>query len=99
MGLPKQPILFDFANDIVAKGITVHGVVGRIMYKTWDQLQRFLNPKSNSTSIDLLPIITHRFLLEDFEKGIALMRSGKCGKVILFPDKESMQQSYDEVPG
>ena len=98
MGLPKQPILFDFANDIVAKGITVHGVVGRIMYKTWNQVQKLLDPARSSRTVNLLPIITHRFMVEEFEKAMDLMLSGKCGKVVLFMDEESMQQSYDEVP-
>ena len=98
MGLSKQPILFDFANDIVAKGITVHGLVGRIMYKTWNQVQRLLDPAHSSRTVNLLPIITHRFMIEEFEKAMDLMLSGKCGKAVLFMDEESMQQSYDEVP-
>jgi len=99
MGLPKQPILFDFANDIVAKGITIHGTVGRIMYKTWNQVQRFLDPAYNSRDVNLVPIVTHRFMIDEFEKAFDLMVSGECGKIILFIDEESMQQSYDEVPG
>jgi threonine 3-dehydrogenase len=31
------------------------------------------------------PIITHRFPLEEFEKGMELMKAGQCGKVVLFP--------------
>ena len=99
MGLSKQPILFDFANHIVAKGITIHGTVGRIMYKTWNQVQRFLDPAYNSRNVNLAPIITHRFMINEFERAFNLMISGECGKIILFIDKESMQQSYDEVPG
>lgn len=98
MGLPKERILFDFANDIVAKGITVHGVVGREMYKTWDQVQKFLDPRHPSKIINLYSIITHRFLLEDFETAMDLMRSRKCGKVVLFMDEETLEQSYHEVP-
>jgi threonine 3-dehydrogenase len=99
MGLSKQPLLFDFANQIVAKGITVYGVVGRIMYKTWDQVQKLLDQAHNSGTVNLTPLITHRFMVEEFERGMDLMLSGKCGKVILFMDEESMRQSYDEVPG
>lgn len=97
MGLSKQPILLDFANDIVAKGITVYGLVGRIMYRTWNQVQKLLDPAHSSRTVNLVPIITHRFMIEEFEKAMDLVLSRKCGKVILFMDEESMQQSYDEV--
>ncbi|HEL9972549.1 TPA: L-threonine 3-dehydrogenase, partial [Klebsiella pneumoniae] len=32
---------------------------------------------------DLSPIITHRFSIDDFQKGFDAMRSGQSGKVIL----------------
>jgi len=99
MGFPKQPILFDFSSDIIAKSVTVHGLTGRIMYRTWDQIKKFLDPRHNSRPVNLLPIITHRFLIEEFEKAMELMVSRKCGKVILFMSEESMQQSYEERRG
>ncbi len=106
LGLAKQPILFDFANGMIVRGITTYGIVGRIMYRTWDQASKFLDVKRNLRTIDLFPIITHRLLFEDFKEGINLMRSGLCGKVILFPDKKSLDESlsnsniesFDESP-
>lgn len=98
MGLAKRPILFDFASDIVAKDITVYGTVGRIMYKTWNQVQRFLDPSYNSRHVNLAPMITHRFMIDEFKKAFDLMVLGKCGKIILFIDEQSMQQSYDQIP-
>lgn len=94
LGLPKEPIEFDFANDVITRSISVHGIVGRIMFKTWDQAEKLLG----SSQASLTSIITHRFLIDEFEKGIELMHSGKCGKVILFMDEESMRRSYAEVP-
>ena len=35
------------------------------------------------TGIDLTPVITHRFEIDDFQKGFDVMESGECGKVIL----------------
>jgi threonine 3-dehydrogenase len=35
------------------------------------------------SGIDLTPIITHRFSIDDFQKGFDVMESGQCGKVIL----------------
>jgi threonine 3-dehydrogenase len=35
------------------------------------------------SGLDLSPIITHRFGIEDFQNGFDVMESGMCGKVIL----------------
>jgi len=39
-----------------------------------------------SGAVDLAPVITHRFALEDYEKALQVMQSGECGKVVMFPD-------------
>ncbi len=51
------------------------------MFSTWRQVSQLLR----SNVLDLSPVITHQFPLEEFEKGFELMRSGQCGKVILIP--------------
>lgn len=81
LGIPSQPLEIDLAEEIIFKGITVQGVVGRLMYETWYRTQALLI----SGAVDVSPIITHRLPLEDFEKGMELMRAGQCGKVVLFP--------------
>jgi threonine 3-dehydrogenase len=35
------------------------------------------------SGLDLSPIITHRFSIDEFQKGFDVMESGQCGKVIL----------------
>lgn len=81
LGIPSRPIELDLANDVVFKGATVYGVTGRLMWKTWYQTRALLD----SGAVDVLPIITHRLPLEEFEKGMELMRTGQCGKVVLLP--------------
>ncbi len=81
LSLPVRPVEIDVTNDIVFKGITVHGITGRKMYKTWQQVSGLLK----STEVNLKPMITHHFKLEDFEKGFDLMIKGQCGKVVLHP--------------
>ena len=81
LGLHGQPIEFDFDNLIVFKGITVHGVIGRRLWETWYQARGLLR----SGAVDLAPVVTHRFALEDYEKAFELMASGECGKVVLIP--------------
>ena len=57
----------DFATEIIFKGITIYGVVGRRMYETWIQMTQFLR----SGQFDPTPVITHRFPLERFDDAIA----------------------------
>jgi threonine 3-dehydrogenase len=39
------------------------------------------------SGLDLSPIITHRFSIDEFQQGFDAMRSGQSGKVILSWDK------------
>ncbi|MDH4207907.1 MAG: L-threonine 3-dehydrogenase [Anaerolineae bacterium] len=81
LGIPAEPLGMDLANDLIFKGATVYGVTGRLVWKTWYQTKALLG----SGAVDVQPIITHRFPLEEFEQGMALMKAGQCGKVVLFP--------------
>jgi threonine 3-dehydrogenase len=81
LGLPDRPVTLDVTNGIVFKGATVYGIAGRRMFDTWFRTTALLR----SRRVNLDPVITHRLPLEDFEKGFELMRSGQCGKVILYP--------------
>lgn len=78
LGLPAREIPVDFARDVIFKGITIYGVVGRRMYDTWHLLTRLLR----SGEFDPNPVITHRFPLEEADAAIAAIKSGDAGKVI-----------------
>jgi len=78
LGIPAKPIDINFANEVIFKGITIYGVVGRRMYDTWILMTRFLR----SGEFDPTPVITHRFPLADFHAAIAAIKSGHAGKVI-----------------
>jgi threonine 3-dehydrogenase len=90
MGLPKKPVKFDFGNEIVAKGITVHGIIGRTHFGNWIQVQRILDSQRHKKSADFTSIITHHFLIDEFEKAIALVHARECGKIILHMNKETI---------
>jgi threonine 3-dehydrogenase len=81
LGIPDKPMEIDLGKDIVFKYATVQGINGRLMFSTWHKTSRFLS----SGRLDLDPIITHRFPLIEFEKGMELMGSGNCGKILLYP--------------
>ncbi len=65
-------------NSVVFNGLTLKGIYGREMYETWYKMTTMVQ-----SGLDITPIITHHFAIDDFEQGFELMRSGKSGKVIL----------------
>ena len=78
LGIPAKPMEVNFASEVIFKGITIYGVVGRRMYDTWIQMRQFLR----SGQFDPTPVVTHRFPLEDHDAAIAAIKSGEAGKVI-----------------
>jgi len=83
---PSSPLMLDYNNGIVFKGCQIHGISGRKMYDTWYRVRNLLANKR----LDVTPVITHMFPLEEFEKGFAAMleRPRKSAKVVLFPDRK-----------
>jgi threonine 3-dehydrogenase len=79
LGIPSAEVPINFATEIIFKGLTIYGVIGRKMYETWNQMQRFLR----SGTFDPRPVITHRFPLERIDDALAAIKSGDAGKVIL----------------
>lgn len=80
LGIPEKPLKIDLA-EIVFKYFTIQGINGRLMFSTWYKTTHFLA----SGKIDLDHIITHRFRLEEFQKGMEMMESGNCGKILIYP--------------
>jgi threonine 3-dehydrogenase len=79
LGIPTAPVPVDFARDVIFKGLTIYGVVGRRMYDTWHLMTRFLT----AGLFDPTPIITHRLPLEGIDEAMHLIASGQAGKVVL----------------
>ena len=79
LGIPNGQVPVDFANEIIFKGITVYGVIGRKMYETWNQMRRYLS----AGLVDPRPVITHQFPLAKIDEALAAIRSGDAGKIIL----------------
>ncbi len=83
LGIVPDTIEIDLSNDVIFKGVTLYGVIGRKMFKTWNQVQGLIQ----SGKLDLEKIVTHAFPLEDFETAMAVMKSGNSGKVVMIPNK------------
>jgi threonine 3-dehydrogenase len=77
LGILPNTTVVDW-DRIIFKALTIKGIYGREMWETWYQMEQML-----ITGIDLTPVITHRFEIDDFQKGFDVMQSAKCGKVIL----------------
>jgi len=58
--------------------ITIKGIYGREMYDTWYKMSVMIE-----SGVDISPVITHRFPIEEFEQGFQAMISGQTGKVVL----------------
>src|ERR1700682_824714 len=67
---------------VVTKGITIYGIFGRKIWETWERTSDYLS----TGKVDVSPLITHRFPLDDFQEAMALMKSGRSGKVVLLPN-------------
>jgi threonine 3-dehydrogenase len=65
-------------DKVIFKGLEIKGIYGRRMFETWYKMGAMLQ-----AGLELSPILTHRFPIDDFQKGFDVMRSGQSGKVIL----------------
>jgi threonine 3-dehydrogenase len=79
LGIVDSNIEIDLSNDVVFKGVSIYGVVGRRMFDTWDQLTQMIKQKQ----LDLEKIITHFYPFDQMEEAMAKMISGNSGKVVL----------------
>lgn len=77
LGIPPEETSIDW-NQVIFKGLTLKGIYGREMFETWYKMAAMLE-----SGLDLSPIITHHFAVQEFERGFEVMGSGKSGKVIL----------------
>jgi threonine 3-dehydrogenase len=77
LGIPGQDMAIDW-SQIIFKGLTIKGIYGREMFETWYKMASLIQ-----SGLDLTPIITHHFNVDDFQQGFDIMRSGQSGKVIL----------------
>jgi threonine 3-dehydrogenase len=81
LGIGDAPTSIDLSQDVVMRGLTIRGVVGRRLFATWEETSRYLS----DGAIDAGALITHRFPMVDVEEAIHLIKTGRCGKVCLMP--------------
>ncbi|ETT01272.1 L-threonine 3-dehydrogenase [Providencia sp. PROV188] len=77
LGIPPSSMATDW-SQVIFKGLFIKGIYGREMFETWYKMATLVQ-----SGLDLSPIITHEFSIDDFQKGFDVMCSGQSGKVIL----------------
>ncbi len=64
-------------DQIIFKGLELHGIYGRRMYETWYKMTQMV-----LTGFPLHKAMTHHIPIDEYERGFQLMRAGNCGKVV-----------------
>jgi threonine 3-dehydrogenase len=77
LGIPPADMSLDWTR-IIFKGLMVKGIYGREMFETWYRMAGLIH-----SGLDLSPVITHRFPIEEYQRGFEIMSSGQSGKIIL----------------
>lgn len=85
-GIPGQKVQFDLANGIIFKGANLIGINGRKMFDTWFRAANLLN----TGRVDPSPVITHRFMLKDFQKAMDALfdQNREANKAVLVTDEK-----------
>ncbi|MBS0358210.1 MAG: zinc-binding dehydrogenase, partial [Proteobacteria bacterium] len=77
LGIPPSNTTIDW-NHVVFGGLLLKGIYGRQMYETWYKMAAMLQ-----SGLNIKPVITHHFSIQDYQEAFKVMASGESGKVIL----------------
>ena len=77
LGLPTEPFPIDWSR-VILNMLTIKGIYGRQMFETWYKMRVLIE-----SGLDITPVITHRFPIEDFDEAFATTASAHSGKVLL----------------
>ena len=77
LGIPPGETAIDW-TEVIFKGLELKGVYGREMFETWYKMSSMLQ-----SGLNIDPVITHHFDIDEFQPAFELMESGQSGKVIL----------------
>ena len=77
LGLQRTDAVVDL-ETVIFNGLNLKGIYGRKVWDTWYKMSTMVQ-----AGLDISPVITHRFDIQDWQKGFDAMISGQSGKVIL----------------
>ena len=77
LGLQPPGAVIDW-DRVIFQGLRIKGIYGREIFETWYKMAALIK-----AGLDITPVITHRFKIENFQKAFEIMASGNSGKIIL----------------
>ena len=77
LGIFPDKVAIDW-DKVIFKGLVLKGIYGREMFETWYKMSSMVR-----AGLDISAVITHRFPVDEFQKGFETMMSGQSGKVVL----------------
>ena len=77
LGIPPGDTAIDW-NQVIFKGLVLKGIYGREMYETWYKMVSMLQ-----SGLDVTPVLTHRYRVDEYQEAFEVMRSGRSGKIVL----------------
>jgi threonine 3-dehydrogenase len=87
LGIPREPLLFDFANFVVWKGVTIKGVFGRRMFDTWEMMLKLLRSDRWGLTEKLSWLLAPRaYRLGEYEEAFRTLLAGEAMKLIFTPN-------------
>jgi threonine 3-dehydrogenase len=87
LGLPSgnSLTLDDYTHNVIFKGVTIQGIIGRRMYTTWQRMLGFLEG-----GLDVEWVVQAKYDgLDQFHDGIAKFDRHEALKVVFFPEGEA----------
>ena len=87
LGLPAGNALTleNYTQNVIFKGVTMQGIIGRRMYDTWRRMLALLQ-----SGLDVEWVVQAAFdSLDDFHEGIGLFDRHEALKVVFFPEGEA----------
>lgn len=78
VGGTMDPFKVNPLTDTMFKELTITGSYGRLLFNTWEKVIRLVTSKR----IDIHPVITHKFDLEEAEEAFTTATRGEGGKVV-----------------
>ena len=93
-GIPSRSVEMDLATAIF-KNLTVQAVSGRRIFATWYRTRWLLE----SGAVDLRPLITHEFSLDEWEQVFAKLEAGEACKIVVYPAGKPDRSRPAEVAG
>jgi len=79
----------DYTRNVIFKGVTLQGIIGRRMYSTWQRMLALLH-----SGLDVEWVVQATYdSLSDFHEGMAKFMKHEALKVVFFPEGEKAAQA------